>query len=188
MFNLTPTALLEQAKESFLSERFDIGFELIRECFDENDITDETILGFLRGEIGVKIQGNDVSFSEDIDVDSEYKEEIDSVLFEYRNFYKNQDGDLVYPSGFIPFKVNDYHHTGENKALQALIEAKNKLSPVNTFALNDYYITTLSDFMYITDDGIFFFDLNEKAVISEVSVVNDDIDIVINNFKKFNNL
>ena len=42
--------------------------------------------------------------------------------------------------------------------------------------------------MYITDDGIFFFDLNEKAVISEVSVVNDDIDIVINNFKKFNNL
>lgn len=80
-------AALQQAKNLFLSEDFTGAFRFLRECFSD-DISNEQILSFLKAEVGVTFDCDDVVFSDE-SVDEDYKCEVEYILSHYNNLLKH---------------------------------------------------------------------------------------------------
>ena len=53
-FTTTPQALLNTCREYFLSERFSDAFEVMRECFDPEEVGNDVILQLLKGEMRIQ--------------------------------------------------------------------------------------------------------------------------------------
>lgn len=183
-FTVTAESIFEQAKYSFLSERYDLGFEILRDCFDENEVPDQVILDFLNAKIGVQIDGDNISFGEEFPVDEEYKEDIDSVLFELRNLYKHSEFGILNVVKFLDIKLDDFHASGQNEALAELKASKGTVRKTNEFLLSKAGIVPWGSFMYVNDDGIYYLDMNSKTVIAEVAQVHTDIEHVVNQYKE----
>lgn len=187
---ITAEGLIDQAKNLFLSERFDTAFEIIRDSFDENDISDETIMKFLKGEIGCKVDGDNVSFgenSDDIEIDEEYKEDVDSVLFEHRTLFKHEEFGLLIPNQYFKIGIANYLPAEENDLLRQLQAKLHTVVRVDDTLLRKANVTTWSDYMYIDDEGILFFSENDKTIIKEVSIINTDPKLVAKLYNDFHN-
>lgn len=184
-FTCTVESVLNQAKYLFSSEQFNEGFLLLRESFDENDVSDETILSYLKGEIGASVDGSDVTFDKDIEVDEEYLEDINSVLADYRNLYRDENLGLLCLDSKVEFVVDHYIPAERNEPLELLKASKGRIVSTQNKALNQFKIATLAEFMLVHETGIYFLNRNEKMLVSEVSVIHEDIDSLLENFNNY---
>jgi len=184
-FTCTAESVLKQAKYLFSSEQFNEGFLLLRESFDENDVSDETILSYLKGEIGASVEESDVTFDKDIEVGEEYLEDINSVLADYRNLYRDENLGLLCLDSKVDFIVDHYSAAENNKPLQLLKDSKNRIVSTQNKVLNQFKIATLAEFMLVHDTGIYFLNRNEKMLVSEVSVIHEDINSLLENFNNY---
>lgn len=125
------------------------------------------------------IDGDEVSFGKEHPIDEEYKEYIYSVLFDQRNLYKHPEFGMLKVSEYFPLKVSDFFAAEENKLLKELQENKDKIVRCKNLLLEKVGITTWSDFMYVTDNGVYFFQDNDVAIIQEVAVIQPTIKAVI---------
>lgn len=121
-FQITPDYIIERAKDAFLSENFNLGFEILRDSFDDEEVSDETILDVLNGRIGIQVNGNDVQMSADIPVDEEYQDDINCVLLDYRTLYRHEKHGVLRIAGFIEIDFSNYFGAEGNNALKEIIE------------------------------------------------------------------
>jgi hypothetical protein len=86
-FQMSPTSAIQQAQLFFSSENFVGGFEILRSCFDESEVSDDTIFDILKGKLGFNINGDDIEFDvkfiQEDEEQSEYSQLISEVLENY---------------------------------------------------------------------------------------------------------
>lgn len=180
--NITPEDIFQEAKNAYLSEKFDLGFSILRECFEDDEVSDETIINVLNAKYGVSFDNNDVQMNSDLPVDPEYKETLDSVLFDYQNILKDDTFGLITPTSFIPFNVNNFYPSECNTILKDIEKNKNKVSLPFVDLLSKLQIPCLGDFCFFNDKGVFFFKENRKTLFSEVTIINSDPNTVVDSY------
>lgn len=183
----TAEAIIDQAKHAFLSENFSVGFSVLRDCFDPEEITDKTILDMLCGKIGISVDGNDVEMSADIPVEEEYKEDIDSVLMPYRTLYQHGNN-LLTVDNFYEINIGAYFPAEGNDSLKALINSKGKVVPVSEVALAAIDLNPIGSHMYVTNEGIYFLKENTKTLWDGISEKQNTIEDAIAVYKNITNL
>ncbi len=182
---ITPEALFENARLYFMSERFLEAFDLIRECFDEQDVDDETIMAYLKGNTGVSINENDVTFGDEF-IDEDYKEEINDILTPYFNVLSH-DGKLYSVSDMVLFDFSNYVNTSEFTNLLERLEGKFSFTENFSYskAMTESGIVQFrcNDAFFIKEGKVAFFKEFRKANIEGITIVSDDINHVVDNFK-----
>lgn len=183
---MSPAAMFNQARNLFLSEEFYPAMELIRNSFSEEDLSDETILDFLKGKIGFNAEGEQVVFDEEYK-DEEYSSEIEDVLSSYDNIFKNKD-DLFELKEKIEFNLCSFAET--NDFFTYLKDNKNTFILTKDFkyekelSMYDIDSLELNDAIYYNENGVFLFKSYKKANIKEITIVKSDINDVINIFEE----
>lgn len=180
----TPEQIFESAKNLFLSDKYSQAFEVLRDCFDKEEVADKTLLDVLNGYIGYSVKDNDVQFGKEF-IDEEYSQEISEVLFEQRNFYRDEEFGVLNIRDFQSFKIDDFFAAEENELLRELKSVKGSLVPVKDLLLEKAGIRTWHDYMYLDSDGFYFFSDNDSTLIKEVSIIKTDISDVIKTYNDF---
>lgn len=182
--NASPAAIIEQIKYSFLSENFTLAVNALRDCFDEKDVSNKTILSFLKGEIGYSCNGNDIDF--DVKhIDHEYTSEITDILSNY-DFLIEVDNAKYQIVDYFDFDLSKLANT--NEFIEELKLLENKL--VNPSDLkysydikrimskHGSYKFQYSDFVFMTNGKVFLFNLFESAVLKEIIKVYQPLEAI----------
>lgn len=190
----TPAGIINQAQNFFLSEDFIRGFEIIRGCFGE-DVSDETILQLLKGEIGFRVvrvvdDEDDSLFLDDIQFDKEfvnedYAQEVSEVLSSYDNVLEI-DGEHYEVSEMQDFVLTQFAPISD--FVKYLNENKETLIASNDFKykkqMSEYGVRgfDLCDYFYYNDNGIYFFNEFSKSNIEGITVIKKNVSDVIAKF------
>lgn len=186
MFQATPEGIIESAKHHFMSEDFNRGFEIIRECFDENDVEDQTIFDLLMGKIGYSVEDNDVNFGEEF-INDEYTEEMSEILSAYDNILEINDENYEIIRS-IDFSFSHFAETSD--FVTYLNENKSTLIPSSTFKykkqMEEYGVSCLDlcDYIYFDDNAIYMFREYTKANIGGITQVKTDVKVVVEKFEE----
>lgn len=187
-FQITIENMFEQTKDIFMSEDFVKAINIIHECFPEGTMPKSVILDYFLGKKGLVINGDDVSFSDDQDtIDFDYKQEIDEILFNYRNLIKHNDEYLKIIKA-IPFSLNNYADT--NEFIKELKNNKNIIINSHSISYADEISQLhldLGSHIYITDDFIYVLDNSKTALISGITEPKSNIEELIFYFDNFMN-
>lgn len=185
MFSSSPESIIESAKYSFISEDFNTGFTILRGCFDENEVSNETIFSLLKGEIGYVVNEEGLFLSEDIEVPEEYKEDITSVLENY-DFLTKVDDAIYQVRSAIEFDVSNYADT--NDVVKAIKHFEGKLTSVSQFKYfneaaemmieNGHHDLALADYILYHNKQFFLFQESDTPVIESISKIYSPIDAV----------
>lgn len=116
-FQHTPNSILSQARKIFLSERFTQAYEILSDCFDDSQVTNEQVFALLKGDLGL-IENDDgtVELSSDA-IDLEFKRDMDEVLFNYDFIYQHE-GKYYQVSRALPIDLDAF--VNNNVAITAL--------------------------------------------------------------------
>lgn len=185
-FKVTPESLIENAKDYFLSQDYLRAFNLIRDSFDKNDLSDETISNLLNGYIGYSVDGDDVSFSKDF-IDEEYTQEVSEILVVERTL-KTINDDVFMVSDFLPFEYNQLAET--NDLVSFLKNHKNSFVkkddiPFKNTLSDRFWQFDDAEYVLIAEKGLYTYQDNTNNLISQVSVVDSDTDTIINRLNEF---
>lgn len=146
--NLSPESVIEEAKHCFLSEDFSSAFNILRDCFSEDEVDKETILKIFKGELGYNVdENNNILLSEEF-VKNEYKYEVSSVLENY-DFLVNIDDDIYQVDGFLDININ--HYSDINPWVKEIKESKDKLTKISDFKYSKEIVNLLSEHNYFYD-------------------------------------
>ena len=185
VFRISAETIIEQAKDAFLSEDYLIAFNLIRESFEKEDLSNKDVSDLLNGFIGYSIVNNDdgenVMFSVDY-IDADYKQEVSEVLIEQRTL-KTINEELFMVTDYLPF---DYNKLAETNNLISFLKKHN-----NSFVKKDDipFKHTLSDrfwqfddadYILIGEQGLYTYKENTQNIILHVSDTESDTDVIIN--------
>jgi hypothetical protein len=86
-FQISEIGLIQQAQHFFSSENFVGGFEILRSCYDESDVSDDIIFSILKGEIGFNINDNEIQFDEKFIKEDKEQEEYSQLISEVLENY-----------------------------------------------------------------------------------------------------
>ncbi len=180
----TAESIINSAKDAFISENFNIAFSSLRDCFDSEDVSDETLMDMFCGRIGVSIDGNNVEFGKEIPVDPEYKEDVDAVLLEYRCLYEDKNYGLLTVTGFIDLQIGGFVPAEDNQGLRELMEAKGTIIPASDSKLARAGIKRTGEYIYVSEKGIYFLSQNSKTLFIGISEKQNTIEDAVNIYKQ----
>lgn len=147
--HMTPQAVVEQAKNIFMSENFSGAILILRDCMDEEHVSTETIVSLLKGETGYEA-GDDWINIDDKFIDEDYALEIAEVLENY-DFLTEVDGVNYQIKSMFSFDLSEIAPT--NDWIQELKDSEDKLTLTSSFR----YFDEINDIMM--ENGYFDFDL-----------------------------
>lgn len=183
-FTMSPTSAIQQAQHYFSSENFVGGFEILRDCFNESDVSDDTIFAVLKGELGFKVDGDNVEFDakfiEEDEEQSDYAQLISEVLENY-DFLIDIDDTKYQVASSFDFDLSLIANT--NDWIKELKESEGTLVSKANFK----YFKEVAELMresgsYHFDDaekilynkGTFYvFERYDTALIAEIAFVYD---------------
>ena len=182
--NATPAGIIENTKHLFLSEDFARAILVLRDCFDESDVSTDTIISLLKGKIGYSVSGNDVQFGKEF-IDEDYTEEVGEILENYDFLIKIEDKVFQVESCF-DFDLS--HIAQTNDYIKSLLEIEDTLTKkvaikyfreINTL-MEEAGFNKFSEAEYVMYHNKRFFLIKEynQTLIKEISKYYEPIDAV----------
>jgi hypothetical protein len=86
-FQMSPISTIQQAQHFFSSENFVGGFEILRNCFEESEVSNDTIFEVLKGKLGFNINGDNIEFDAKFIQEDEEQEEYAQLISEVLENY-----------------------------------------------------------------------------------------------------
>ena len=182
--SISLTSLIQQAQSFFSSENFAGGFEILRECFEAEDVSDDVLFSVLKGELGFKIDGDNVEFDakfiKEDEEQEEYAQLISEVLENY-DFLIDIDDIKYQVASHFDFDLSLIANT--NEWIKELKENEGKLvSPENFkyFKEISAIMVEKGSYQFIDADKIVYnkgsfyvFKRSDIALLDEISNVYD---------------
>ena len=186
----SPEAIIEQTKHLFMSEDFSRAFYILRECMCPDEVTDETIFSLLKGEIGYKINGDNIDFGDEF-INKEYNQEIGEILENY---------DFIISIGDYLFQVYESFEfdlskiASTNSWIAELKEKEGNITSRFSFKYFDeisammnesgYYQFSLADHTLYQNGKFYLFKKYDTKVISEISKIYENPVEAVNKYQE----
>lgn len=108
-FTTTPEVLLNTARDLFLSESFSRAFEFLRDCFDKESVSDDTIFQLLKGEVRIQPVPGSASNAELLE-NNDITEESHPEEYQYRQTAKEvlENYDFLVSVNDSIYQVSDH--------------------------------------------------------------------------------
>lgn len=181
-FKTTPEYIFNIAKDIFMSEDFSLAIETLENCFEPEAFPEGTFLKFLKGDMVAIINDNDISFTDNKDKFTEddiaYKNEVDEILFSYRNVIRANDSSLVSLTDSFDFNLN--HYDQKNELIIKLNEMTGKIvnKSLMPYSMELGQLSSkfmLCDYLCFFENKVYLFETSKKPFVSEISELKKDM-------------